>query len=199
MEFGLKQPYHNGMANTICAHIQRRRGWTIIELVVVLCVILILLGMTIAVWGMFSHNTKVNATKNLVNAVSTAIDTYSTKLWSWQEGTPGTPSAAQKSAAIFDLNHDGLIDGAPAVIAGPKTDSGFTPAQIASGYTGFIRMTNATVKPSFIAPNFQLLDAWKRPIRIAYAAKIYGTSGFGIWSVGPDGLDGNEDDLRSWE
>jgi type II secretory pathway pseudopilin PulG len=199
MEFGLKPPYHNGMANTTDAHIQRCRGWTIIELVVVLCVILVLLGMTIAVWGIFSHNVKVSATKSLVNALSTAIDTYSTKLWSWQEGTPGAPSAEQKSSAIFDLNHDGLIDGAPAIIAGPKTDGGFTPAQIASGYTGFIHMTNAIVKPSFIAPNFQLLDAWKHPIRIAYAAKIYGTQGFGIWSVGPDGIDGNEDDLRSWE
>ncbi len=169
-----------------------RAGFSLTELIVVMCVLLALLAAGFAVWSSMRGRTAISATQTLVGSLATQVVTYSSKHWTWQE-----PSGT-KTGQLFDLNRDGLIDGAPGVTATPELDGGFSPELIASGYRGFVTMTGATMKKSLLAKNQQPLDAWQRPLRIAFAGKIYGTSGFGIWSVGPDGVDGTADDLQSW-
>ena len=95
---------------------------------------------------------------------------------------------------------------------GDTYDGNFPMAVLNSGYTGFVNMASPSVKKSFINKRGQIVDAWQRPLRIAFAAKIFGTQSFGVWSAGYDGKDGilsttfqddttqpNSDDLRSWE
>lgn len=174
-------------------HPHHRAGWSFIELVVVLCILMALFAMVIAVWSMVRSRTAINSTRALVGAVTTQIVTYSSRTWTWQD-----PVTGSKSGQTFDLNHDGLIDGTPGVIAAPDLDGGFAPEIIASGYRGFVAMTGSPTQQASVAKNGQPLDAWKRPLRIAFAAKVYGTGGFGVWSAGPDGVDGTSDDLQSW-
>ena len=99
-------------------------------------------------------------------------------------------------APDLDSSGEGLFDG------------GFAKEVLASGYKGFVNMASPSVKKSFINKKGQIVDAWQRPLRISFAAKVYGTQAFGVWSAGYDGKDddivrGTEtpsvDDLKSWE
>ncbi len=163
-------------------------------MMVVICILVALLAAGFLIWSMVRTRVAVSATQTLITALSTQISSYSAhaRLWTWQE-----PSGT-KTGQLFDLNHDGLIDGSPGAIATTDLDGGFSPELIASGYRGFIAMTGTAIKKSMLAKNLQPVDAWQHPIRIGFAAKIYGTAGFGIWSAGPDGIDGTADDLISW-
>lgn len=168
--------------------------WTV--RIIVLCLLLLVIAIGVPVWSPPSIRTKVNSTDALVNSVATAITTYQIKTWQWNEGTSSEPRFF--TYHIFDLNRDNLIDGYAAVTSSPIQDGGFSKEVIDSGYTGFIKMAQPQIKKSFISPQGIPIDAWGRSLRIAFAAKVYGTQAFGVWSVGPDGVDGTADDLQSW-
>lgn len=171
---------------------RHRAGFSLIELAVVMCVLVALMALGFVVWGMLRGKAAISSTHALVGSVAAQFATYSARQWTWEE-----PSGT-RSGPIFDLNGDGFIDGAPGTSATADLDGGFSAGLIASGYRGFVAMTGAPIKAAFISKNRQPIDAWKRPLRISFAGKIYGTSGYGIWSAGPDGLDGTADDLTSW-
>lgn len=259
------------MSNTVAeptSRTQSRRGFTFVELVVVISIIVALAAIGFPVWGMISTRVKVNATEALVNSVATAITNYQQKTWQWNVGTTAAPN--MKMYHIFDLNHfdptvtnpspsdanpdledapngtrrffsiDGYMpplarytDGAheeqynfdenappdEAYIAAPRSanpekkldpkpwDVNFRREVLNSGYRGFIEMAQPQIKKTFINKRGQVIDAWGRPLRIAYAAKIYGTQAFGVWSAGLDKKDHIDsptltkagDDLRSWK
>lgn len=42
------------------------------------------------------------------------------------------------------------------------------------------------------------IDPWKRPYKYSYPGSR-NTMGLDIWSLGPDGQDGTEDDVTNWE
>jgi general secretion pathway protein G len=42
------------------------------------------------------------------------------------------------------------------------------------------------------------LDPWDRPYKFAAPGK-HNTDSFDVWSVGPDGQDGSEDDIGNWD
>lgn len=248
-----------------------RRGFTFIELVVVISIIVALAAIGFPVWGMISSRVKVNATDALVNSVATAITNYSQKTWQWNvEPNPANPPR-MRMYHIFDLNHfdpaktdpsppgdnnpdledapNGTrrfwsIDGympPPARYSGgsheeeynydenatpdtawivaprsanpekkidPKPwDVNFRREVLNSGYRGFVEMAQPQIKKTFINKRGQVIDAWGRPLRISYAAKVYGTQPFGVWSAGLDKKDHIDtttstqpgDDLRSWK
>jgi prepilin-type N-terminal cleavage/methylation domain-containing protein len=230
-----------------------RRGFTFVELVVVISIIAALAAIGFPVWGMISTRVKVNATDALVNSVATAITTYQTKTWTWNIEPIQTNPPRMRTYHIFDLNHFGTVEnpppnspgepdlpdapnGAPRFFsidgytapenlpfysgtefvssptetnpeanpAPPPYDVNFHLAILKSGYRGFINMAQPQIKKSFINKRGQVVDAWGRPLRIAFAAKVYGTQAFGIWSAGVDKLDDlktrkSSDDLRSWK
>jgi len=228
-----------------------RRGFTFIELVVVISIIVALSAIGFPVWGMISSRVKSNATDALVNSVATAITTYQAKTWQWNVETDPMRPPRMRTYHVFDLNHFGTVDnpspgdalpdakdapnGArrffsidgytapenPPFYAGttftstptetdpeanpapPPYDVNFNLAILKSGYRGFINMAQPQIKKTFINKRGQVVDAWARPLRISFAAKVYGTQAFGIWSAGLDKLDDldsrrSRDDLRSW-
>jgi prepilin-type N-terminal cleavage/methylation domain-containing protein len=229
-----------------------RGGFTLLELIVVISVITALAAMGYPAYLGIKHKVDVSSTDTLVNSIATAITTYSTRTWSWNEGTSAAPIMRQYH--MFDLNHLGSsgsanpdlsdapkggtkrfwsIDGytlpeRSPYFTSPNTwldykypvspdldssgdglfDGGFPKEVLASGYKGFVNMASPSVKKSFINKKGQIVDAWQRPLRISFAAKVYGTQAFGVWSAGYDGKDddivrGTEapsvDDLKSWE
>jgi hypothetical protein len=175
---------------------RKKSKWKWMLLLFVLCGFLMVVAITFPIWGLISARVKVNTTDSLVNAIATAIVTYQTKVWTWNEGTPSEPQP--RAYHLFDLNRDNYIDGYPAVSASETHDGGFPAAVIASGYTGFICMAQPQIKKSLISQQGIPLDAWRRPLRIAFASKVYGNFNFGVWSAGLDGIDGTDDDLTSW-
>jgi prepilin-type N-terminal cleavage/methylation domain-containing protein len=237
-----------------------RGGFTLLELIVVISVITALAAMGYPAYLSIKHKVDVSSTDTLVNSVATAIETYSTKTWTWNEGTPAAPIS--RMYHMFDLNHYNYSSGAPVekpdladapkggtkrywsidgytlpekspYFTSPNTwadykypvapdldangeglfDGGFPSQVLASGYKGFVNMASPSVKKSFINKKGQIVDAWQRPLRIAFAAKVFGTQSFAVWSAGYDGKDSflsssttfqddpdrPNDDLRSWE
>lgn len=228
-----------------------RRGFTFIELVVVISIIVALSAIGFPVWSMISSKVKVDATDALVNSIATAIVTYQGKTWTWNIETDPLQPPKMRTYHTFDLNHLGTSDTPP--LAGipdledaprgtkrffsidgytapetlpfhsgtaftstplesdpagnqspPAYDVNFHLAILNSGYRGFINMAQPQIKKTFINKRGQVVDAWARPLRIAFAGKVYGTQAFGVWSAGLDKMDdletrASKDDLRSWK
>lgn len=209
-------------------YIISRAAFTLTELVVVISVIAVLAGVGIPIYGVIVKQQKITVTRAMVELVSQQIMAYGVKRWTW---TDPVQSARQNKAImysgnIFALKEPGqsvngsneripfpTIDGRPAppvktaraaeaVYDGPFINQ---ETLINSGYLGFFDMVGAPIDKQFVNAKHQIVDAWKEPLRIVYAANAYGTRGFGIWSPGPDKIDQEldplspKDDIRSWE
>lgn len=178
-------------------------AFTAIELMLVLAVIAALAGVSLPLLATVRRNSQVNATRSVVHALAATIANHPAKAWTVSEADAG--ELRERSYRIWDVNRDGLIDGDP-VLEDPLLPAGNRyPVTIASsGYRGLVGMTKPALPKRFHDPRSgRPLDAWGRPLRIAYAPLVYGSLGFGIWSAGPDGLDApvdeRGDDIRSWE
>jgi prepilin-type N-terminal cleavage/methylation domain-containing protein len=81
-----------------------RRGFTFVELVIVITVIAALAGIGFPVYKSVKKNVDKNATKALVSAVVTAMSTYQLKTWTWNVSTdPLKPE--MHTYHMWDLNH----------------------------------------------------------------------------------------------
>lgn len=129
-------------------------GFTLLEIVIVLGIIAVILGGSIAVVGKLGEGAKLQRVESDFNTISSAISTY--KLNAGME-----PSTSQGLQALITK---------PASAPKPK------------------RWTQlATEIP---------LDPWQHPYQYRNPGKK-DTSTFEIFSVGPDGQPGTEDDLSS--
>jgi prepilin-type N-terminal cleavage/methylation domain-containing protein len=173
-----------------------RAGFTLLELLAVIAVIALLSGMSFAAAVVWKNYAARSATRVVVESVAQAIEADVDKLIVFTEAN-GTRHSWRK----WDWNGDGLIDGDPVKELGltagtPIVDSSYT------GITGLMadlpsrHLDKTTGRP---------VDSWRRPLHVAWAAKLYNGAGVGVWSSGPDGLTGvvgspeAKDDIRSWQ
>ncbi len=140
----------------------------------------------------------VQATTALVSLMTSGIATYERTTWSWQTVDQQANGPLAHCEQLWDLNHDGVLDGRPSVIGDEGSDGGFSAELIASGYQGPVAMLQPVLKKYDVNASGQVVDSWGHPLRIAYAAQIYGSADFGVWSCGPDGIDQTGDDITSW-
>ncbi|MBA3699394.1 MAG: hypothetical protein H0W78_11145 [Planctomycetes bacterium] len=68
-----------------CSHPHHRIGWSFVELMIVICILVALLAIGFVVWGMLRSRAAISSTHTLVSSVATQLTTYSTKIWTWQE------------------------------------------------------------------------------------------------------------------
>ncbi len=127
------------------------------------------------------------------------IKTYSGRIFDLNVRQSPSPDFATGDGA---MTGDGFLDGTPGIAVPPATgatlDGPFWGELVDSGYGGFLACTHAPVPRQNIDRQGRVVDAWKRPLRIEWSA-LYGSDGVGIWSMGKDGIDRNEDDLTSWK
>ncbi len=208
----------------------RRIGFTLIELIIVITVILALAAMGMPIWNKVRRDGEVNATRNLVQAVALAITSYERRDWAYlKPPSPNNLNTPPLTAVcnLWDLNNDRILDGDPMLswTAAEKNTAGGsgqygnriyelkasgtwvydTTAQL---YSGFYDMANPTLgKQFFDKATRQICDPWRtgtqrHPLHIYYAANTYGSSSFGVYSTGPDGIDQYgvplSDDICSW-
>lgn len=213
----------------------QRRGFTLLEMVIVITVIIALAGIGIPIYGVINRQMKISSTRAMVALVAHAIEQYGSSRWTWAQldalGKPvldGNKRPIIRSGNIFALKEEGqsvnargdkipfhTIDGRPEPADPAERVSTATydgPFPLAdkfsiyySGYRGFYDMTGVTVDTrNNLNAKHQIVDAWGEPLRICYAAGVYGTKGFGVWSPGPDHIDQDtdskapRDDLCSW-
>jgi type II secretory pathway pseudopilin PulG len=184
----------------------RCSGFTVLELILMVAIIIALMAMAFVSWRYLKRQTEIASTRGLIASVALAIANYSVtaQQWSWTDA-----AGTRRVGHLWDLDDQAevpassprfhLLDGRAAVLDDDTHDGGFAPEVIASGYHGFDLMCQPPIPPRSINPRLQIVDPWNQPLRIAYASGVYGTQSFGLWSAGPDGIDDTADDLCSWK
>jgi len=177
----------------------RRRGFTMLELLMVVGIIAILTGMLIPVIGVVRRSSEKKVTQATVDAVALSI-----RLYGWDSIQVAAGGGALRSYPSWDWNQDQVLDARPEIDVPAIVGAGHPHhALYRDGYLGFL----ATVKPELprraINGQGQVVDAWKNALRIGHAARVYGGDSVGIWSLGPNGVEdspvGATDDLASWK
>ncbi len=186
------------------------RGFTLVEMLIVLSVIAALVGAGVPLFTVVHRRSNITATRALVTAITAAMAGYQTKAWLVPERV-GT-EWKQRTYRMWDCDADHLLDGAPETTMA-ATDP-LRAVLIASGYRGFYEMAQPTIAKRLVRDG-RIVDPWGTPLRITYAADqlydpsttLFGTTGIGIWSAGPDRRDvvsgdtspgAKTDDLTSW-
>ncbi len=183
-----------------------RRGFTLIEILIVITVILIIAGLTVPAVNAIRTRMDRTATNHLCLALANAIKTYGSDTINVPPKKSGDPWVVRR---LWDFNGDGFLDGNPQAVRsvkhlGPlainKTNEEiiFTADQkdeaARCGYLGPAAMFE-TLFPNR-ASDGAIRDRWGTILRISYGM-VYG--GIGIWSEGPDGVPGTDDDICSWK
>jgi type II secretory pathway pseudopilin PulG len=154
------------------------------EMLIVILVIGILVGLAYPVAIGLLGEQKGKATQTLVSTVSAAIASYGTHV----------QLRSGERLRLFDMDGDGEVDGSPA----KDLDASVRDKAIEAGYGGPLIHLGINFLPKQVNPRKQPVDAWQRPLRIAFGSAVYGANRVGVWSLGPDGKQGTDDDLTSW-
>lgn len=167
-------------------HQCRPCAFTLIELIIVICIIMALLTLVFGVALALHRGAARQATYQRTIVVSGLCCDIKNKL-NWPTIVEGR--------FLWDLNEDGLVDGDVdkdlTSANGGKTQALalIPPAQGFAKSTGYLDRVDALGRP---------IDTYGAPLRIAFSVEVYGKEGWGVWSSGPDGTDGTEDDICSW-
>lgn len=185
-----------------------RHAFTVMELMLVLAVLGVVAGMSLAVGPMILAGSKVRSTQATIHALATAMETAGPPCRGVE--IPGLGVA--REVVAWDVNGDGWIDGDPERDA-PHPDplrsaerewSDADRAGILAhlpGYRGAVHgLTTLSLPDERIDAGRRPVDAWRRPLRVAVRRDPAGRRSLGVYSLGPDGVDQNGagDDLHSW-
>jgi prepilin-type N-terminal cleavage/methylation domain-containing protein len=169
-----------------------RRGFTLIEIITTIAIIVILTAIAFPVARILLEQGKRKNTAGVVMSVANAITGHDVKV----VNVSLDPAAAPQARRIFDIDDDGILDGDPSLLGGSLQS--LAPP----GYEGFLGETGAPIPNSFVDDRRQVTDAWGQALRIAHVSGGYANADHGVWSIGPDGVDqqGAEesDDITSW-
>lgn len=166
---------------------KRQAAFTLIEMIIVICIIMGLLSLVFGVALALHRRAARQATYQRTIIASNLCCDVKNKL-NWPTIVGGR--------FLWDLNEDGLLDGEvdkdlTQANGGKSRAQGLTPpGQGFAKSTGYREKVDALGRPT---------DTYALPLRIAFSVEVYGKEGWGVWSAGPDGEDGTEDDICSWK
>lgn len=186
-------------------------AFSLLELVVVIAIIIVLAGISVAVTGVIRASQRTAASRLLVQTVAQAVDAYSVTTLQ-----PASGSGVTTLRPMWDADLDFVLDPRPA--AHPPLQSVAPP-----WYAGFAAMAGRQLPVWAVGPDGHVVDRWGTPLRIDWPGwrtdaqkdaagvgaargdgRLYGMAKAGIWSLGPDRADGapdsaaETDNLRSW-
>ena len=178
---------------------RRQAGFTMIELLVVVGIICLLMAMIMPAAALFKRQAQKTNTRALVRAVTLAATNYQLNALTIPDGSGGW-----RAYPAWDWNRDNVLDARPEVDDPAILANGHSDHQVyVTGYVGFVETVRPEIKPSFVNARGHLIDAWKQELHVAHGKKIYGSSGIGIWSIGPDGINASgsseSDDIVGWD
>lgn len=184
-----------------------RRGITLIEVLVVLGIIATLLAIGFPIYRSVHHKAQVDRSRGLIQSLAIAITSYQMNSIPLYIDDDGDGVSQKVICRAWDVDQDGILDGDIPLRrywASPPAIGSINGAATRESllYRGFLRSVQPEIaKSSVDTTSGRVIDSWKRPIRIAWASKVYGNVAFGLWSIGPDGVDSSTasgDDVLSW-
>lgn len=144
---------------------KRRRGFTLIEILLVLAIIGMLAGVAIVSLVGTREGAKVDSTKAMLTSVETALETYNMHI------------------SHYPSEEEGNLD---ALLTKPT----FENEQLGEKWRGPYLKQEAR-------------DAWGNllnyELTTATTAGDTSTRPYRLWSNGPDGMDGTDDDIKNYE
>jgi prepilin-type N-terminal cleavage/methylation domain-containing protein len=161
---------------------RRSRGFTLIELMVVIVIIAILMSIAIAVVQGIVSRARTTRTEGLVRMLSEACNLYKQD---FDQYPPGQDSVALHQAL-----------GSPRIIIMTRMQEG----NITSKKGPYIEFRAGMLEKG--APSLQppppsaIVDAWDNPIHYLRPGR-HNKKGVDIWSIGPH-KDKPEDDITNW-
>jgi general secretion pathway protein G len=136
-----------------------RRGFTLIEILVVIAIITLLAGLTIANTGNIFGNSKLDIAKLMVTqSLKTPLMTYRFQMGNY-------PTTEEGLAALMTA-----------------------PANKADRWRGPYLIEGTKIP---------VLDPWNEPYQYRFPG-VHNKEGYDLWSKGPDGIDGTDDDIGNW-
>lgn len=162
------------------------RGFTLIELLASLVAIGVLIGLSIPLYRVMTTKARITATRGVIAAWTAAV------LADPQSTVTAVDGSIRRR---WDIDGDGRLDGDPQAVGAPASLRDAAPAS----YRGAVQTAQLDLPAWASDALAQPIDRWRHPLRIAFARRCYGGRDVGIWSPGPDGIDGTADDIRSWE
>jgi len=140
-----------------------KRGFTLIEILLVLAIILMLAGVTIVSVVGTRKGARIDSTKAMLNSIETAIETYNMHIGHYPTEEEGNLEALRVKPT-FESEEVAQMWRGPYLKREPR-------------------------------------DAWKNTFN--YEVNVAGTDEaqahpYRLWSNGPDGVDGTEDDIKNW-
>ena len=179
-----------------------KRGFTLMELMVVMAIILVLAAIAISGYSWYKRKTAENRTALLVKSLENALEQYRSDTNTIpEESSDDDGSTSVLYSALYGdgLGSDGIAGTADAQAPDGEVDDGATV------YLDILDPSLVGTKRNVdeISGDYVIIDAWQRPMR--YRGPGNENPDFDIWSLGfdgkgyPDGTDKEqEDDIKNW-
>ena len=173
------------------------RGFTLVELLVVVSIIVILSGLVIGVSGFVQRKAAVTKATTQLHLLGSKLDEYA-------QDTGGYPRKRDNNGLIiYTMLFGGGIG--PDGIAGTLDDTSLdgVPDEGARIYLAALdpnsnKQKMLEVRSGSTTPT-KLIDPWGNSWRYRSGSRFRPNNpDFDLWSMGPDGKDNTEDDIRNW-
>lgn len=168
------------------SHSQLRtaRGFTLMEIMVVIAIILVLATMVVSGVGWYKRKANENRTKVLIGSIERALEEYKADHGSLPNGDGGKGSTAEVYEALYgDLDGDG------------KTDPGATT------YLSTLdpNLAGNKLNVEKDGGGYVIIDAWKEPLRYRHGATSQMNPDFDLWSLGPKSSETEtKEHIKNW-
>jgi general secretion pathway protein G len=174
------------MKSTTKKQLLRNQGFTLVEMLVVLAILVLLVGMVAPRVLKSQKKADVNNAKAQIGMFRTCLDRYAIDMKDYPTTEQGLNALIQRPEG------DSGMSGAGATEPLATTDGGM------SGTTATTSAPSSGWDGPYVNQDSMPADPWGHAYQYEYPPS-HGKGEYpDIWSFGPDGQDGTEDDIVSW-
>lgn len=176
-----------------------QRGFTIIEMLVVIFIICILASILLPGLSTAQKKAKIARTQGIIDSITIALKQYRTDFEAYPPANvvPGA-SGVSSAECVYYFTSATFIAGTNTnsilVSAGPYMEYRQKDKKLVSGHTADLKGDGATGGYENL---YEVLDPWGNALIYAQPG-TNNTSSFDLHSKGPDGTDANTDDIKNW-